>query len=109
MTCREFSEWLADHVTARVATMGCAYLFGAIALTALPQAIRDSLQQGPLPLVTWLSQSFLQLVLLSIIMVGQKKDADRVERRAQQDHSAIMEMVGALHAKHDAAHPPEDL
>ena len=71
---RSFNDRLALFITRYVSTMNCAYAFAIIALIALPQAITDSFSDGfrPMPLVTWLSQSFLQLVLLSIVMVGQQ-------------------------------------
>ena len=100
------SEWLALRITSAVATMSCAAAFAALALVGLPQAIRDSIHDGPLPLVTWLSQSFLQLVLLSIIMVGTTISLRKQDEQAAQDHAALMELLAALHAKHDAAHPP---
>lgn len=103
---RRFNEWLALHTTRAVGTMGCAYAFAVLAILGLPQAIHDSIRHGPLPLVTWLSQSFLQLVLLSIIMVGTTISLREQDARAAQDHAALMELVSELHAKHDAAHPP---
>ena len=75
--------------------MACAYVFAIIALVALPQAIHDSFATGfaPLPLVTWLSQSFLQLVLLSVIMVGQDIQGRAVARRADEQYDAVMETL----------------
>ena len=75
--------------------MTCAYVFAIIALIALPQAIHDSFATGfaPLPLVTWLSQSFLQLVLLSVIMVGQDIQGRAVAHRADEQYDAVMETL----------------
>ena len=77
-----FNEWLAVKITNGVATMWCAYAFALIALIALPQAMHDTFDNGfyPLPLVSWMSQCFIQLVMLSIIMVGQKVLAEHHER-----------------------------
>ena len=50
-----------------VGTMWCAYAFAALALVSLPT---PSIWKA-VTLVSWISQTFLQLVLLSIIIVGQ--------------------------------------
>lgn len=90
-----FNEKFALWSVSNVATMACAYVFGLIALVALPQAIHDSFASGfaPLPLVNWLSQSFLQLVLLSIIMVGQSVQGRATERRSNEQYDAVMELL----------------
>jgi len=62
-----FNEWLAIHITKVVGTMWCAYAFAILAFISLPAAIRG----GTATLISWIAQTFLQLVLLSIIMVGQ--------------------------------------
>src|SRR5262245_55491989 len=74
---------LAVKITNGVGTMWCAYVFSIIALIGLPQAISDSTSNGfePLPLVQWLAQTFLQLVLLSIILVGQNVLAAASDQR----------------------------
>jgi hypothetical protein len=86
--------------------MTCAYIFAIIALIALPQAIQDSFVTGfhPLPLVAWLSQSFLQLVLLSIVMVGQDVQGRAVETRAKEQYDAIMEILQDMREEHAEWH-----
>jgi hypothetical protein len=54
-------------LTNGVGTMWCAYAFAVLALIALPQAITG----GTLSIIQWISQTFIQLVMLSVIMVGQ--------------------------------------
>lgn len=63
-----FNAWVAVKITDGVGSMWCAYLFIALALVSLPEAIKS---HSAVILVSWISQTFLQLVLLSIIMVGQ--------------------------------------
>ena len=63
-----FNAKLALLITRSVGTMACAYLFAAIALISLPAAISSG---QVIVIVAWVAQTFLQLVLLSIIMVGQ--------------------------------------
>lgn len=73
---------LALWITNLVSTMWCAYLFGILALISLPSAIDG----GTPTLISWLAQTFLQLVLLSIIMVGQKVSARAADKRSQQTY-----------------------
>jgi len=64
-------------ITVLVGTMWCAYLFGAIALISLP----DNIHSKQL-LILWISSSFLQLVLLPIIIVGQNIQSRAADARA---------------------------
>ena len=81
---------IAVGITKIVGTMYCAYVFTVIALVALPAAIQ---QRSPTVLVNWLSSNFLQLVLLPIIIVGQKVISAAQDARAEADH----ETLTALH------------
>jgi hypothetical protein len=71
---------IATLVTRAVGTMWCAYAFAMLALVALPSAI---LSGDPLALVQWISQTFLQLVLLSVIIVGQNIISKASDHRAE--------------------------
>jgi hypothetical protein len=85
-----FNRWLAVRVTNGVGTMWCAYAFAALALVSLPAAI---LSGNPVVLVSWISQTFLQLVLLSIIIVGQNVLAAASDKRAEatyEDADAVL-------------------
>jgi hypothetical protein len=62
-----FNAKFAVLITRLVGTMWCAYLFTVIALLGLSPALKP----GGEGLVAWIAQTFLQLVLLSVIMVGQ--------------------------------------
>src|SRR2546428_9672915 len=85
-----FNAAVAVRITKIVGTMYCAYVFTLVALVALPAAI----QQGSATvLVNWLSSNFLQLVLLPIIIVGQKVISAAQDARAEADH----ETLTALH------------
>ena len=91
-----FNGWLAIHITNIVGTMWCAYAFTALALISLPTAIAG----GTGPLVAWIAQTFLQLVLLSIIMVGQKVAAAASDKQAFQtfrDAEALLEISNDMH------------
>lgn len=66
-----FNTKVGIIVTTAVGSMWCAYAFALFDLISLPSAIRS----GPSAVVTWVAQTFLQLVLLSVIMVGQNVQA----------------------------------
>ena len=86
--------------------MTCAYIFAFIALLALPQAVHDSFANGfaPLPIVSWLSQSLLQLVLLAVIMAGQDIQAKSSEKRDIEQYNAVMEMLADVRDDHAESH-----
>ena len=84
---KRFNNWLAQKITAGVATMWCAYAFALIALISLPAAIKS---HNALTIVSWVAQTFLQLVLLSIIMVGQNISSEGVEKMIRETHSASL-------------------
>ena len=86
-----FNDWLAVRITNIVGTMWCAYAFAVLALISLPEAIRG----GTATLIAWIAQTFLQLVLLSIIMVGQNvasKKSDRQLEQTYRDAEALLKI-----------------
>ena|SRR5919204_2195972 len=88
-----FNNRLAVRITQAVGTMWAAYAFVVIALISFPQAFSAFLSGDKLTGITWLSQSFLQLVLLPIILVGQRVISEAQDLRAEADH----ETLTALH------------
>jgi len=102
-----FNGKIALGLTTTVGTMWCAYAFAVLALVALPDAIKEG---GLLPLIQWVSQTFIQLVMLSVIMVGQNilgkaadkraemtyKDADATFHDAEQIQAHLLEQDAAL-------------
>ena len=87
-----FNSWLAIKITSGVGTMWCAYAFAVIALVSLPDAVHG----GRATLIAWVAQTFVQLVLLSIIMVGQQISAAASDARAlatYNDADAILHTV----------------
>ncbi|MGZ4295553.1 MAG: hypothetical protein ACXVE4_00540 [Solirubrobacteraceae bacterium] len=77
-----FNAKLALVITRSVGTMACAYLFAAIALVSLPAALSSG---QVIIIVAWIAQTFLQLVLLSIIMVGQTVQSAASDARAAKE------------------------
>jgi hypothetical protein len=87
---------IAVIITDLVGTMWCAYVFAGIALISLPEAVRG----GVAPLIAWVAQTFLQLVLLSVIMVGQKVAAAASDKQALQtynDAEALLKIQDEVH------------
>ena len=78
--------------------MWCAYAFVALALVSLPDAIQS---WDVVTLVSWISQTFLQLVLLSIIIVGQNVLAAASDKRAQATYE---DADAVLHTSLDIQH-----
>ena len=92
----KLNDWLAIHITKVVGTMWCAYAFAILALISLPAAIKG----GTATLISWIAQTFLQLVLLSIIMVGQNIAAKKSDRQLEQtyrDSEELLKISGAIH------------
>lgn len=83
----DFNANLAARITTGVATMWCAYAFAVVALISLPAAIKSG---DLITIVGWVAQTFLQLVLLSIIMVGQNVASASVEQKINETHSASL-------------------
>ena len=78
-------------ITKRVGSMWAAYVFIGLSLVSLPAAIATG---DTVVIVAWIAQTFLQLVLLPVIMVGQNLQAHESEKRAiatYDDAGAILE------------------
>jgi len=92
-----FNKKLAVWVTERVGTMWCAYAFCLLALISLPEALAS---EDPLKIVSWTAQTFLQLVLLPIIIVGQNIQSEIAEKQAETDSQtlvAIRQLAEEIH------------
>jgi hypothetical protein len=68
--------------TVAVGSMWCAYLFALLAFAGLPTALKP----GNIGLLFWISSDFLQLTLLSVIIVGQNIQASASDKRAEQTY-----------------------
>jgi hypothetical protein len=91
------NAWLAVKITKAVGSMWCAYAFALLALVSLPAALQSG---NKVLIVSWVSQTFLQLVLLSVIIVGQNVQAAGSDARAEADH----ETLDAVHTLTVAVH-----
>ena len=88
-------------ITIVVGTMWAAYLFTVLAFISLPDVLKQAglgigftLGSGTVILVAWIAQTFLQLVLLPIIIVGQNIQARAADKRAEETYK---DAVAVLH------------
>ena len=81
-----FNTKLAVGVTKTVGTMWTAYAFALLALISFPAAIAS---RNTLVIISWVAQTFLQLVLLPIIIVGQNVISASQDARAEADHITL--------------------
>ena len=75
-----------------VGSMWCAYAFALFALWGMPAGLRT------LGFQNWFAEEFLQLVLLSVIMVGQNVQARKHDDLAAS-HKDLHDKVDALNGK----------
>jgi len=78
---------IAVYITKKVSTMWCAIAFAILAFLSLPRA----LEEGMASTATWATQTFLQLVLISVIMVGQNLQRRHSKLRAEADYETNLE------------------
>ena len=81
-----FNEKIASSITSGVSTMWCAYIFACLAFYGATGVN----WHNAFAIVSWISQTFLQLVLLSIIMVGQKVNSAASDQQAKEMHDTVM-------------------
>lgn len=81
---KKLNNWLAEKITGIVGSMWCAYGFAVIALIGFPYGSKN-----PVQLIQWFAQTFLQLVLLSVIVVGQNIQSDK--------HDELTKSVKKIH------------
>jgi uncharacterized membrane protein len=93
-----FNAKVAVLITRGVGTMACAYVFCLIALLSLPAILIEAgvlhhndvpaffTKPGLILIVAWIAQTFIQLVLLSIIMVGQNVQSIASDARSQHTY-----------------------
>ena len=82
-------------ITLVVGTMWAAYVFALIALLSLPSTISSG---SLFEIVVWISSSFLQLVLLPIIIVGQNIQARAADKRSEATYK---DADAVLHEAHE--------
>ncbi|TMC50266.1 MAG: DUF1003 domain-containing protein [Chloroflexi bacterium] len=78
-----FNGKIGLRITLIVGTMWTAYIFTVLALISLPAAFKSG---DVIIIVAWIAQTFLQLVLLPIIIVGQNLQSGASDKRATQTY-----------------------
>ena len=91
---------IAVGITKAIGSMWCAYAFALLALISLPGAISS---HSPVIIVSWIAQTFLQLVLLPIIIVGQNVQAAVNDARAESDHQTLIAIHTLTSEVHEIA------
>src|SRR5450755_2555351 len=93
-----FNAKFAVVITRGVGTMACAYLFAVIAFISLPSALNSG---QLIVIISWIAQTFLQLVLLSIIMVGQNVQSKASDARSERTYEDAVTILVRLDAHTD--------
>ncbi len=83
---------IAVFLTNIVGSMWCAYVFAIIALIGL----RPALRPGGEGIIAWIAQTFLQLVLLSVIMVGQNVQSVASDMRSEHTYQDTLQILDRL-------------
>jgi hypothetical protein len=97
---KSWNERIALALTEWMSSMACAYLLLVWALLPLPFPWAISI-------VSYVSQSVIQLVALSIIMVGTKVSERSIRDQATQDHAMLMEELACI--RHMMAEEDEEV
>ena len=101
MGLRRLNKKTALFITEKIGTMWAAYAFMALALVSLPEALAS---RDPMKIVSWTAQTFLQLVLLPIIIVGQNIQSEISERQAQTDSETLVAIKHLTQEIHQATY-----
>jgi len=105
-----FNKKVAVRVTKMVGSMTCAWVFCVLALCSLPAVLSGFsvfhatfpnwlVKTSVIALVAWIAQTFLQLVLLSVIMVGQDVQSQASDARAAKTFEDTEEVLNRLDLK----------
>lgn len=97
----KFNNALAVKITNGVGSMWSAYIFALLSFTSLPAILvtidgnlrnsfpRWMIATSMITLIAWISQNFLQLILLPVIMVGQNVIQGQQDAKAEADHKTL--------------------
>jgi hypothetical protein len=106
-----FNKTAAIWITDKVGTMTCTWIFCVIALLSLPAVLTTAsiIPANALPsvvtrastiaLISWIAQTFLQLVLLPAIMVGQNVQSEAADARAAKTFEDVETILDKLDMK----------
>jgi hypothetical protein len=84
-----FTQKVASFITDKVGTFSCFVFFAILACLSLPAIIQAN---SVILWIQWITQSFLQLVLLPLIMIGQNLQSKHSEHIAEATYKNDIEM-----------------
>ena len=87
-----FNAKIAVFLTNIVGSMWCAYAFAILAFVGLGPALKP----GGEGIIAWIAQTFLQLVLLSVIMVGQNVQSVASDVRSEHTYEDTVQILDRL-------------
>jgi hypothetical protein len=103
-----FNKRIALLITNNIGTMSCFWVFCGISLVALPAVLVEAKvisptigiigQIGFSYLVAWMAQSFIQLVLLPALMVGQNLQNIAADARSAKTFEDVERIIDLLDA-----------
>ena len=103
-----FNKHVALLITNNIGTMSCFWLFCVVALLALPAVLVEAKIVSPTIgligeagfafMVSWLAQSFIQLVLLPALMVGQNLQNIAADARSAKTFEDVERIIDLLDA-----------
>ena len=108
---QRFNKGAAVWITDKVGTMTCTWIFCVLALLSLPAVLVQAnvIPANALPsvvtrastiaLISWIAQTFLQLVLLPAIMVGQNVQSEAADVRAAKTFEDVETVLNKLDMK----------
>lgn len=102
---KSFNDKIGVLITTVVGTMWAAYLFAVLAAVSLPSAI---LSHNSIIIVGWLAQTFLQLVLLPVIIVGQNVQSRAADKRSEQTYNDAEAILHESLQVHDHLEAQDD-
>ncbi len=109
---QRFNKGVALALTKYVGTMTCFWVFCVLALCSLPAVLSGFhvfhsffpavlIKASIIALVAWVAQTFLQLVLLPSLMVGQNLQNDAADVRAAKTFEDVEKIIQALDLKEE--------
>jgi hypothetical protein len=106
VTYHRVNKALAIWITKNIGTMTCFWVFSFIAVLGLPASLVEAKvipssigligSIGFIILIQWVAQSFLQLVLLPSLMVGQNLQNAAADARAEKTFDDVQTVLDLL-------------
>jgi hypothetical protein len=104
---QKFNKRVAIWITTNVGTMTCFWMFCVLALLSLPAVLSGfnafhstfpswMVKASIIALVSWVAQTFLQLVLLPSLMVGQNLQNEAADARAAKTFEDVETVMDRL-------------